>query len=116
MLLLLHGSSHFSWSYFLITTGCSAYTQRVEPLLQLLPIRYPDILHLCGLAQEFLAFALLADEPVAGMAVADPGTLHVAGGGQFDQLAALAGTEIPDRFNILLLSQNLNQVVSGTGD
>jgi len=59
---------------------------------------------------------LLANEPVAGIAIADPGALHVAGGGQFDQLAALAGTEVPDRFNVVVLGQDLNQFVAGPGD
>ncbi len=47
--------------------------------LTLLPVRYPDVLHLGGVPEEFFALALLGSEPVASFTVGDPGRFQVAG-------------------------------------
>jgi hypothetical protein len=51
-------------------------TANREPLL---PVRYPDILHLGGVPEEFFALALFGGEPVARFTVGDPGRFQVAG-------------------------------------
>src|SRR5215203_1238065 len=70
--------------------------------IQLLAIRCPDILHLCCLAQKFLAFALFAAVPVARVTVVYPGALHVPCGKKFHLFAAFRCAEIPDSINIVV--------------
>jgi hypothetical protein len=45
----------------------------------LLPVRYPDILYLRGMPQEFFALDLFRFEPVARLTVCDPGCLKITG-------------------------------------
>jgi len=45
----------------------------------LLPVRYPNILHLGGVPEEFFALALFGGEPVARFTLGDPGRFQVAG-------------------------------------
>ena len=54
------------------TVNCELRTVNGEPLT-LLSVRYPNILHLGGVPEEFFALALLGGEPVASFTVGDPG-------------------------------------------
>ena len=55
-------------------------------------------------------------EPVARVAVVDPGALHVARRGVFDRLAAFGGAEVPDGVHVVVLGQHLRQRVLRAGD
>src|SRR5579871_6269850 len=80
----------------------------------LLAVWNPDIFHLRGLAQEFLAFALLDAQPVARMPVADPGAFHVACRGKLNALAALLRAEVPHGIYVIVVGQHLAERVAVT--
>lgn len=51
-----------------------------EPLTaNLLPVRYPNVLHLRGVPEELFALTLFGGEPVSRFTVGDPGRFQVAG-------------------------------------
>ena len=62
--------------------------------------------------QELVTFALLAVEPIAGGAVTDPGPLHVGGGFVLDVVTSVRGAEVPDRINVFVLDERLEQMVT----
>jgi hypothetical protein len=45
----------------------------------LFPVRYPDILYLRGVPQEFFALSLFSLGPVAALTMGNPGCLQVTG-------------------------------------
>src|SRR5215472_12857229 len=49
------------------------------------------------------------------MTVVDPGALHVAGGGEFDTLAAFSRTKVPHGFHVVMIGQYLAERVAFAG-
>src|SRR5438067_10810297 len=81
----------------------------------LLSIRYPDVLDLSRLSQEFPPFALHVVMPVPRVPL-DPRPLHVSRGRPLDLGAGRLTAEIPHRIHIVVLREHLRERVFGPSD
>src|SRR5215213_9453647 len=103
-----------SWGLGVGSTLTNPQLPTPNPALR--AIRYPNILHLRGVAQEDRARARIGVQPVVLLAIADPGLLQIADRATLDHGAALAAAEVPRRVNIVMLGQHLRQRITRAGD
>ena len=87
-----------------------------KSLTGLFSVGNPDIFDLCGLAQKFLAFTLLSQQPGTRIPIAYPGAFHIASRGQFHHLTPLTRAKVPHGIYIVVFGQNFAQSVALTSN
>src|SRR2546430_17567015 len=82
----------------------------------LFSVRNPDVLHLNGVLEEEMAFALFGGEPIESTAFVGPNLFQVADGQRFRLRAGGFITEAPDGVNVIVFSQRLEQIGRSAGN
>src|SRR2546430_5257459 len=84
--------------------------KRLRAVSELLPVGYPDILHLSGVVEKPSALPLLHVEPVNGAALIGKDLLQIAGRKRLGRKRAGFVSETPDGIDVIVLSKNFEEL------